>query len=710
MKAEAFLTAPWCAALALLAGSMPARAIVTPDFTGYDPDCAISVKAEGTRLRAKWPVTGNKTSELVLDLGAERPLIASLDGILESLDPLVALTVGSRVAPPGRPPEMSFWNTFFDNPAKREHEVKLATFEKKLAAVAGAGGRATITIGQVRAGSFTGEFCFTFYARLPLVKFEAVMSTTEDTRAYVFDLGLTAGKDTGLQSFAWTDTDGRRRQAKAEMSARDEAMAVRHRMLACEGKQGSLAIFPPPHQFFFPIDTTSNNKFLWRGCGHQGESRFGIGIRQDPKGGGNYVPWFNAPPGTKQRLGMFLLLHAGAPGAALDEALRYTRGDRFAEVPGMTTYTSHYHMAIAVDAMQKKAKGVNPLPVPEFVKVFRDMGVRAVHLGEFHGDGHAQDPGPLRLPEMQAMFDECARLSDDRLLLIPGEEANQHLGITLPGRHPGHWMLLFPKPVFWTMVRPEGKPFEEEVAAFGKVYHVGSREDMVRLIKQEHGLAWTAHPRIKASNWTPDIFRKEDFYKDDLWLGAAWKAMPADLSRERLGERGLNLLDDMCNWGDRKYLPGEVDVFKIDHTSELFGHMNINYLRLADMPRYGDGWQPVLGALRAGAFFTTTGEVLIKSFTAGGMPSGEVLRPAREGTTEIRADLEWTFPLQFAEVISGDGNRVWRERIELGDTEGFGRRVLRSNLGLQGRRWVRFEVWDVACNGAYTQPVWLEAD
>ncbi len=58
------------------------------------------------------------------------------------------------------------------------------------------------------------------------------------------------------------------------------------------------------------------------------------------------------------------------------------------------------------------------------------------------------------------------------------------------------------------------------------------------------------------------------------------------------GRRGLDLLDDMANWGEQKYLPGEVDVFKIDHTHELYGHMNINYLRLEDdrLPRFDEGW------------------------------------------------------------------------------------------------------------------------
>jgi hypothetical protein len=693
----------FAAGMALLMMAIPSRAGVIPNFTSAS---GISVKPDGTMIRITWPIAGRRDASLILDMGEGTPLIDSLDGVLRSLDPVLALTVGSRVAPEGRPPTMSIWNTFFDNPAKRPFKTELAALKKKTASAQATGSRVIVSIGEIQAGSFLGELNFTVFPNSPLVLLEAVMSTTEDARAFVFDLGL-AGEGSGWQGFAWTDTDGKRRRAAADPSAADEALAVRHRMLACEGAGGSLAIFPPPHQFFFPVDITTNNRFLWRGRGHQGEKRFGLGIRQDATGGGNFVPWFNAPPGTKQRLGLFLLLDTGKADHALDEALRYTRGDRFAELPGMTTYTSHYHMAVAMTAMEQKKRGIDPLPVPEFVEVFRDMNVQSLHLGEFHGDGHAQDPGPLRLPEMQMMFSECSRLSDGRFLLIPGEEANTHLGIPFPGRHPGHWMLLFPKPVTWTMVRAAGQPFAEDIPPFGRVYHVGGRDDMVNLIKQERGLAWTAHARIKASNWTPDIFRNEDFFKDDLWLGAAWKSMPADLSRERLGERCLDLLDDMCNWGDKKYLPGEVDVFKIDHTSELFGHMNINYLRLAKLPRYQDGWQPVLDVLRRGAFFTTTGEVLIKDFTVGGKQSGESAPLPMGGEVPVRVDLAWTFPLQFAEIISGDGDKVFRERIELGDTPAFGSRVLQLHPKLTGRKWVRFEVWDVARNGAYTQPVWI---
>ena len=128
----------------------------------------------------------------------------------------------------------------------------------------------------------------------------------------------------------------------------------------------------------------------------------------------------------------------------------------------------------------------------------------------------------------------------------------------------------------------------------------------------------------------------------------------------------------------------------------------------AKLPRFDEGWQPILDALSGGRFFVTTGEVLLHEFTVGGQPSGATLKLDAAGRPEVRVTLAWTFPLQFAEIISGDGERVHRQRLDLTDTGPFGRRTLTLEPELRGRRWVRFEVWDVAVNGAFTQPVWLE--
>jgi hypothetical protein len=73
----------------------------------------------------------------------------------------------------------------------------------------------------------------------------------------------------------------------------------------------------------------------------------------------------------------------------------------------------------------------------------------------------------------------------------------------------------------------------------------------------------------------------------------------------------------------------------------------------------------------------------------------------------LHASIEWTFPLAFAEVVSGDGAQVFRQRIDLSDTESFGRRTLRIPWPRAGRNWVRLEVWDLARNGAFTQPIFF---
>jgi hypothetical protein len=168
--------------------------------------------------------------------------------------------------------------------------------------------------------------------------------------------------------------------------------------------------------------------------------------------------------------------------------------------------------------------------------------------------------------------------------------------------------------------------------------------------------------------------------------------MPADLSEPRLGVRVLDLLDDMNTWGQRKVSHGEVDCFELDRTHELWGHMNVNYLRLAKRPT-SDDWSPVLDVLRRGDFFVTTGEVLIHSFEV------------KDG--KAAADLEWTFPLGQVELVESDGKTARRRTRPLPGTGEFGRAKFEWPLESKDPAWVRLEVWDVAFNGAFTQPLWL---
>ena len=173
-----------------------------------------------------------------------------------------------------------------------------------------------------------------------------------------------------------------------------------------------------------------------------------------------------------------------------------------------------------------------------------------------------------------------------------------------------------------------------------------------------------------------------------------------------LGWRVLDLVDDMANWGSKKYILGEVDIFKIYENYELFGTMNINYLRINEIPKYADGWQPVLDALSEGKFFVTTGEVLIPEFSIAGKKSGEIAQAGEAMSLNIQ--LEWTYPLAYMEIVSGDGRNVNRLRIDLSDTTEFGSTNIQIPVDLSSASWARLEVWDIARNGAFTQPVWLE--
>ena len=78
------------------------------------------------------------------------------------------------------------------------------------------------------------------------------------------------------------------------------------------------------------------------------------------------------------------------------------------------------------------------------------------------------------------------------------------------------------------------------------------------------------------------------------------------------------------------------------------------------------------------------------------------------GRATLQAELTWTFPMAFAEVITGDGKTVHRQRIDLSETSSYGERTLELPVNLSGKTWVRFEAWDIAANGVISQPVWLK--
>jgi len=230
------------------------------------------------------------------------------------------------------------------------------------------------------------------------------------------------------------------------------------------------------------------------------------------------------------------------------------------------------------------------------------------------------------------------------------------------------------------------------------VYSVGDAKEMLDLVRREGGYMYQTHPRTKGSTGYPDKILNTEYFRDASYLGAGWKALPSDLSSPRLGDRAFDLIDELNNQGLRKRVLGEVDVFQVDHTHELYAHMNINYIRLDRLPAF-DRWGDALAPLARGEYFTTTGEVLLPDVNLASSSAGEIV-------ASVRA--QWTFPLRFAEIVWGDGQATHHEAIPLPDTREHGSATFSWKAKAPGWKWARVAVWDVAGNGAFNNPVWRQ--
>ncbi len=733
----------FCSAILFL-HSTPSAVAQNVEVTQATESTAFEVSEEEGQLTIDWPIDESRRGQVYLSLTEPERLIrsiaiqsgtASAKTILSDSFPVWQLLVGKREANDEGP------YTFFDKVDERGYDEFPLQLQIESVHAEILENRVQVRFSKLTGKGFSGELRLTFFAHSPLIQLEAIVSTAKENRAILYRSGLSSQPDQivnltyhqagGSQTTIPRDQmvdyqpskqitvkngDGLGRggfnPATSPLMGKMEEglLQANYRAVSLQTAEGAVGLFPPPHKFLPPLDYAENVgfNFVWKKGG-----AIEAGIRQPPLGDGRYRPWVDCPAGSQQHLDLFLLISDQPAENCLQEIAAYTNEDRYPKLDGYHTFSSHYHMHHARELIMEQRKlKTDSIPkdfeLPIFVERFKELGMDIVHLAEFHG---GPNTGLTRHEELEVLHRECARLSDDDILILPGEEPNVHLG--------GHWISFFPRPVYWDwpdrkslrkqkeqMVDGEFPEFERNDPELGTVYFVDSAEEMLRLAEKENALVWTAHPRIKSSTGYPDQFRTEDYYQSSTFLGGAWKAMPANYSDDRLGRRVLNLLDDMNQWGEHKQILAEADLFQLNAASELYGHANINYMKLDAVPKFKDGWAPVLDALRSRQYFSGTGEVLIRSLTYDGKEFPSEISASDADAIEIIADLKWTFPLSFAEIISGDGETVFRERIDLSNTGEFGEeQLINRTIDLSGRKWVRFEVWDVAENGAFTQTV-----
>ncbi|MGB6198655.1 MAG: hypothetical protein WA871_11625 [Candidatus Acidiferrales bacterium] len=691
----------------------------------------------GAELRAKFAIVAAEPT--VLELAA-RPNGGAWIVLGKNLSPDFQVTTGKRrisnkqlqllkqmhLDTPERI-DADKWNTFWDAPLvvpgsaggdttdlpRKPEEIRhdSVKYQSDSCKVSTDGDRVSVTFNGLTLGIFSGDLRFTAYKGSNLLRQEAIAKTDQASVAYIYKAGLRGfaiGPDTSVN---WEDTSRQWQHYAFGGAPNTDFVNVRARnnIEILDAGAGSLAVFPPPHKFFFARENDVNLGFVY--YRKDGENAFSLGVMMPEKTEG-YHPWgvsdevwarrvgvsrsetqnwalYNAPPGTMQHMAVYYYLSPSRTEATQKAVLAYTHDDVFKPVAGFKVVSGHFHLDFNEMLRDRGSLDYQP----PWVADFRGLGVNILYLGDFHDDSHPNDPGPVRFAEEKVYFEGAQRVSDKDFLVMPAEEVNSFLG--------GHWYLLTPKPIYFSHEdpRPAGQSFMENDPTYGPVYHLGSAADVLNMVNREQGIMWTAHPRTKNSEGYPEAYKDKDFFLSDRFIGASWESLPVDLSQKEECEiRCFGTGDDMSNWAPKpKFLIAEGDTYTKWPDDDTYAQLAVNYLKLDHVPLYNESWAPIVEGLRAGNFFGTTGEVLFHNWGVQGKGAKSV----------YTAEIEYTFPLEFAELVWSDGTKVDRTIINLTDTLPFGTKKFSIPFDATGKKWVRFTVWDSAGNGAYVQPIAL---
>jgi hypothetical protein len=345
---------------------------------------------------------------------------------------------------------------------------------------------------------------------------------------------------------------------------------------------------------------------------------------------------------------------------------------------------SHYHTDVGRDLM---AAGGVDVRLSDF-EVLRSAGINIA--------GPVDRPqAATRLQELKFLFEGARRHSDQDFMVMPQLENNDLLG--------GHWDLLFSHPVYYLEQRPAGTPLVTQHPEYGRLYNIGSADDILAMVEAEHMLISLPHPRTKGSTGYPDAVKTTKAFLHDRYRSAGWRwGMGSDLSEKRLSDyRVLPLLDEMNNWiADTplklKYLMSITETYEKRPGDDIYANGPVSYLRMNALPEPGN-YRPIVDVLTSGDYFVTSGEVLIPEHRYSGAGANATLA----------AEVRWTFPLEFVEVVTGDGAKTTTKVVPAVDLRAFGTRRFTIPFDATGQKWVRFAAWDTAGNGALTMPIRL---
>lgn len=579
-----------------------------------------------------------------------------------------------------------------------------AVFSTKACDVKTNGTRLDVSFDGVRLGVFAGKLQYSIYKGTNLFEQEVIASTMVDSVAYKYEAGLKGFRVEPSSRVAWRDVSNVWQDNRLGGAKNTDFVPLRaqNRLVVAETAGGSIAAFPPPHNFFWSREVSYNQGYVY--FKKESDTNFSFGVRQpeaeshpEDMGRGEEDTRQNfalrsARPGTQQRMPIYLYPSATPAEGAATGALAFTRNDKFKALPGYQVMATHFHSALV--GRIRRQGGSLDTRLHDF-DVMKAAGVNI--YGPIDGSGLGFGlPREDRLKTLADYYEVARRHSDKNFLIMPNEEG-------AAGGIGGHNDLLLSKPVYWIAGREANEKFVENHPTYGKVYRIGGPDEMMQMVKAENLLIYMPHPRSKGSTGYPDAIKDKSYFLDDNYrgIGMRW-GMGVDGSEQRLCElRCQVLLDDMNNWvADKpvqlKYIQAITETYEQGPGDDFYANSPVQYVNLDTLPLASSGsWDPVVDAIKRGEYFWTSGEVLISNYSVQGAGAKRT----------VVADLEWTFPLEFMEIVWGDGVKTERQIISATDLGPMGKKRIELPFDATGKKWVRFAVWDTAGNGAMVQPV-----
>lgn len=273
------------------------------------------------------------------------------------------------------------WNVFWDapleipghdshlvGPGRTPDEVKRATvsYNSDTCRVKSDGDRVSVIFNGLALGLFAGDLQFTAYKGSNLLRQEALAKTDAPDVAYIYKAGLKGFSINTGTKLEWRDDAQvwQEYEFGGDTNELPVDLQARNRLEILDAGAGSIAIFPPPHKFFFARENEVNLGYVY--YRKDNDKSFSLGVMQPERGQG-YAPWgvtdevwnrrvrvarsqiynyalYNAPPGTVQRMAVYYYLSAGGAHATQQQVMAYTHDDAYKPLPGFKTVTGHFHL------------------------------------------------------------------------------------------------------------------------------------------------------------------------------------------------------------------------------------------------------------------------------------------------------------------------------------------------------------------------------